>query len=86
MLLLLGLCHPGALSAQEEGAPLKRIGIRCGGQEAEFALKERMNGMLYWTYDCFEQPSLHHAAKDWALFVRKMGNFEKSTGKEPIPR
>jgi len=40
------------------------------------ALNERMNGMLYWTYDCFEQPSMHHAAKDWTLFVRTMKNFD----------
>jgi hypothetical protein len=32
--------------------------------------------MLYWTYDSFEQARLYHAAKDWALFVRKMGTFE----------
>ena len=42
----------------------------------DLALKERMNGMLYWTYDCFEQPSLHHAAKDWTLFERKMRDFQ----------
>jgi len=42
----------------------------------DLALKERMNGMLYWTYGCFEQPSLHHAAKDWTLFERKMGDFQ----------
>jgi hypothetical protein len=52
----------------------------------DLALKERVNGMLYWTYDCFEQPSLHHAAKDWTLFVRKMGNFEVTKGKQPTPR
>lgn len=44
-------------------------------QVRDLALKERVNGMLYWTYDCFEQPSLHHAAKDWPLFVRTMGSF-----------
>jgi hypothetical protein len=42
----------------------------------ELALAEGVNGMLYWTYDCFEQPRLYHAASDWALFVRKMGSFE----------
>jgi hypothetical protein len=42
----------------------------------DLALKEGVNGMLFWTYDCFEQPRLYHAAKDWALFVRKMGSFE----------
>jgi hypothetical protein len=44
-------------------------------QVRDLALRERVNGMLYWTYDCFEQPSLHHAAKDWSLFVRRMGSF-----------
>ena len=38
----------------------------------DLALKEGMNGVLYWTYDCFEQERLHHAASDWAQFVRKM--------------
>lgn len=52
----------------------------------DLALSERMNGMLYWTYDSFEQPKLYHAATDWALFVRKMGNFGKSTGSEPKQR
>ncbi len=47
----------------------------------ELALKEGMNGMLYWTYDCFEQPRLYHAASDWALFARKMGNFEQDAGR-----
>jgi hypothetical protein len=42
----------------------------------DLALKERVNGMLFWTYDCFEQPKLYHAARDWELFVRKMGSFE----------
>ncbi|MDG1365125.1 MAG: hypothetical protein P8Q54_16785 [Akkermansiaceae bacterium] len=44
----------------------------------DLALEEGVNGMLFWTYDCFEQPRLYHAAKDWALFVRKMGNFESN--------
>lgn len=44
-------------------------------QVRDLALRQRVNGMLYWTYDCFEQPSLHHAAKDWPLFIRKLGNF-----------
>ncbi len=48
-------------------------------QVRDLALRERVNGMLYWTYDCFEQPSLHHAAKDWALFVRKMTSFAEKT-------
>lgn len=43
----------------------------------DLALKERVNGMLYWTYDCFEQPALHHAATDWTLFTGKMGDFRK---------
>jgi len=42
----------------------------------DLALRERVNGMLFWTYDCFEQPKLYHAARDWELFVRKMGSFE----------
>ena len=42
----------------------------------DLALNEGMNGMLYWTYNCFEQPRLYHAATDWRLFVRKMGDFE----------
>jgi hypothetical protein len=42
----------------------------------DLALKEGVSGMLYWTYDSFEQPRLYHAASDWALFVRKMGKFE----------
>jgi hypothetical protein len=45
----------------------------------DLALMERVNGMLYWTYDCFEQSRLHHAAANWTLFVEKMGDFEKKT-------
>lgn len=52
----------------------------------DLALKERVNGMLYWTYDCFEQPNLYHAATDWALFVRKMGDFERKDRSEPKQR
>jgi len=48
----------------------------------DLALKKGINGMLYWTYDCLEQPRLYHAASDWALFVRKMGTFEQSAGPE----
>lgn len=48
-------------------------------QIRDLALSERMNGMLHWTYDCFEQPGLYHAATDWALFVRMMGTFEHGT-------
>jgi hypothetical protein len=40
------------------------------------ALKENVNGMLFWTYDCLEQERLYHAADDWGLFVHKMGAFE----------
>jgi len=37
----------------------------------------RVNGMLYWTYDCHEQTEpLHHATANWKLFVEKMGNFQ----------
>jgi len=36
--------------------------------------------LLFWTYDCFEQPRLYHAASDWPLFVRKMGNFKHEAG------
>jgi hypothetical protein len=43
----------------------------------DLALKQGMNGLLYWTYDSFEQPRLYHAASDWPLFVLKMGSFEK---------
>jgi hypothetical protein len=32
--------------------------------------------MLFWTYDCQEQPRLYHATDDWDLFYRMMGNFE----------
>ncbi|MCP4783006.1 MAG: hypothetical protein GY878_05590 [Fuerstiella sp.] len=43
----------------------------------DLALDAGVNGMLYWTYDCFEQARLYHAASDWALFVHKMGDFER---------
>jgi len=43
----------------------------------DLAQEAGVNGMLYWTYDCFEQRRLYHAARDWALFVRKMGSFEQ---------
>ena len=45
----------------------------------DLALRERMDGMLYWTYDCLEQPRLHHAVTDWPLFVRGMGDFSQPT-------
>ena len=41
----------------------------------DLALKEKVNGMLYWTYDCLEQNLLWHATDDWDLFYRKMGTF-----------
>ncbi|RKY07641.1 MAG: hypothetical protein DRP65_10180 [Planctomycetota bacterium] len=44
----------------------------------ELAVEAGMKGMLYWTYDTFEQPRLYHAASDWPLFAGKMGNFEKN--------
>jgi len=46
-------------------------------QVRDLANKERVNGMLFWTYDCLEQLRLYHAADDWELFYRKMGSFEK---------
>jgi len=49
-------------------------------QVRDLALKEQVNGMLFWTYDCQEQLRLYHATDDWPLFYQKMGNFEK-TGK-----
>jgi hypothetical protein len=49
----------------------------------DLAHREGMNGMLYWTYDCFEQPQLYPAAKDWALFVQKMGSFSPPPVEEP---
>jgi hypothetical protein len=36
------------------------------------ALEARVNGMLFWTYDCFEQDRLYHAAENWELFVAKL--------------
>jgi len=42
----------------------------------DLALKENIDGMLFWTYDCFEQRKLYHAASDWEQFTRKMGTFE----------
>ncbi len=37
----------------------------------------RVNGMLYWTYDCHEQlEPLHHATTNWKLFLEKMGDFQ----------
>ena len=42
---------------------------------ARGALEAGVSGMLYWTYDTFEQPRLHHAASDWPLFVKKMGSL-----------
>ncbi len=42
----------------------------------DLALKERVNGMLFWTYDCLEQKRLYHAADNWDLFFEKMGTFD----------
>jgi len=50
-------------------------------QVRDLALKEQVNGMLFWTYDCQEQPRLYHATDDWELFYRKMGDFGPGTGK-----
>ena len=44
----------------------------------DLANKENVNGMLFWTYDCQEQPKLYHATDDWELFVRRMGDFENA--------
>jgi len=49
----------------------------------DLALKENVNGMLFWTYDCFEQQRLYHAASDWDLFIRKLGTFERDAALEP---
>ena len=46
----------------------------------DLALDSGANGLLYWTYDSLEQGKLHHAAIDWPLFVRQMGDFEKDAG------
>jgi hypothetical protein len=45
-------------------------------QARDLANKEKVNGMLFWTYDCQEQARLYHATDDWDLFYKKMGNFE----------
>ncbi len=47
-------------------------------QVRDLANKEKVNGMLFWTYDCQEQARLYHATDNWPLFYRKMGNFEPS--------
>ena len=47
-------------------------------QVRDLANKEKVNGMLFWTYDCQEQARLYHATDDWPLFFRKMGSFELS--------
>jgi len=47
-------------------------------QVRDLANKEKVNGMLFWTYDCQEQARLYHATDDWPLFFRKMGSFEQS--------
>jgi len=45
-------------------------------QARDLANAEKVNGMLYWTYDCQEQAQLYHATDDWELFYEKMGTFE----------
>jgi len=45
-------------------------------QVRDMANNEKVNGMLFWTYDCQEQPRLYHATDDWELFYKKMGTFE----------
>jgi hypothetical protein len=45
-------------------------------QVRDLANKEKLNGMLFWTYDCQEQPRLYQAIDGWELFYRKMGTFE----------
>jgi hypothetical protein len=54
-------------------------GVKSMALVRDLMLKEGVNGMLYWTYDCFEQKGmegLHHAATNWELFVKKMGDFQ----------
>jgi len=45
-------------------------------QARDLANTEKVNGMLFWTYDCQEQARLYHATDDWELFYWKMGDFE----------
>ena len=45
-------------------------------QARDLANNEKVNGMLFWTYDCQEQLRLYHATDDWDLFYKKMGTFE----------
>jgi hypothetical protein len=62
----------GAFSHMEESfteAVVNMVRIR------DLALNEKVNGMLYWTYDCLEQKDLYHAADNWSLFHEKMGTF-----------
>jgi len=49
-------------------------------QARDLANKEKVNGMLFWTYDCQEQPRLYHATDDWELFYKKMGTFDPKEG------
>jgi hypothetical protein len=44
-------------------------------QVRDLANKEKVNGMLFWTYDCQEQERLYHATDDWEVFYEKMGDF-----------
>ncbi len=43
----------------------------------DLAQKEKLNGMLFWTYDSLEQKRLYHATDNWELFVEKMGDFDQ---------
>ena len=65
----------GEFGAFDFVEPTFEDAVNSMAQVRDLALRERVNGMLYWTYDCFEQPTLYHAATDWRLFVRKMGGF-----------
>jgi hypothetical protein len=49
-------------------------------QVRNMANRQGFNGMLFWTYDCLEQPTLYHAIEDWDLFYRRMGTFDKDSG------
>ena len=49
--------------------------VRNMARVRDLANRERLNGQLYWTYDCLEQPGMFPASIDWPLFVQTMGNF-----------
>lgn len=46
----------------------------------DMALDEGFQGMLFWTYDCFEQEYVWHAAQDWPHFISRLGNFLRPSG------